>query len=88
MNNLDGWTCTIFRNESAIRSSDLILDAELAIDEAGPEYEIGPDGMLTYVWCSKIRSTNPGYCYQMAGWCKVGWSADGKKRLLQKRVGE
>lgn len=44
MNGLDGWTCTIFRNESPTLSSDLILDAEKAIPELG--YDIGPDGLL------------------------------------------
>src|SRR5690606_23529170 len=50
MNGLDGWTCTIFRNESSIRSSDLILEAELFL--AGET--CGPDGLLTYVWDKKI----------------------------------
>src|SRR5262245_54266677 len=66
MNKLDGWTCTIFRNESARLSSELILDAELAIAEYG--YDCGPDGLLTYVWDSRVRSTNPGYCFIKAGW--------------------
>ena len=81
-NGLDGWTCTIFRNESTTRSSDLILDAELAIAEFG--CDIGPDGLLTYVWDKKIRSDNPGYCFKMAGWAAIGRSADKKKTLLQK----
>ena len=82
MNNLDGWTCTIFRNESGIQSSDLILDAEKVFAEEG--YDIGPDGLLTYVFDKKIRSSNPGYCFQMAGWKKIGRSADDRKTLLQK----
>lgn len=82
MNGLDGWTCTIFRNESAVRSSDLILDAELAISERG--YVCGPDGLLTYVWDRKVRSTNPGYCFKCAGYVKRGRSADNKKTLLGK----
>lgn len=83
MSGLDGWTCTIFRNESNELSSEMILDAELAIPRLG--YNCGTDGMLTYVWCDRVLSQNPGYCFQMAGWTKTGWSADGKKRLLQKR---
>lgn len=83
MNGLNGWTCTIFRNESPILSSDLILDAERAIPELG--YDVGPDGLLTYVWDSKIRSSNPGYCFKRAGWRRAGRSADGRKTLLQKR---
>ncbi|SRR5258707_903378 len=82
LNNLDGWTCTIFRNEGEILSSVLVLDAEQAIAEAG--YNCGPDGMLTYVWRAKVRSQNPGCCYKKAGWRRIGVSADKKKDLLQK----
>lgn len=87
MNKLDGWTCSIFRNvgrpeTGGALSSDLVLDAERAL--LGSGLGCGPSGMLTYVWCDKVRSTNPGYCYQAVGWRKVGWSVDGKKRLLQK----
>lgn len=82
MNGLNGWTCTIFRNESPILSSLLILDAEKAITECG--YDIGPDGLITYVWDSKIRSVNPGYCFKKAGYRRAGRSADGRKTLLQK----
>lgn len=84
MNGLDGWTCTIFRNESQTRSSDLIIDAERAV--LGSSYGIGPDGFLTYVWDRKVRSTNPGYCFQRAGYRRRGRSADGRKTLLQKLV--
>lgn len=83
MNGLDGWTCTIFRNEGAGLSSELILDAEAAIKEYG--YSCGPDGLLTYVWDKKVRpKQNPGYCFIKAGWNPKGRSADGRKTLLQK----
>lgn len=82
MNGLDGWTCTIFRNESSARSSDLILAAEQALLDSG--HTIGTDGMLTYVFDRKVASANPGYCFKMAGWQAVGRSADGRKTLLQK----
>lgn len=84
MNGLDGWTCTIFRNEGDALSSKLILDAEEAITEFG--YGIGPDGMLTYVWDSKVSSPNPGYCFKRAGWRAISRSADDRKTLLQKRA--
>lgn len=83
MSGLDAWTCTIFRNESSETSSDLILDAERALAALHPN-DCGADGMITYVCVAKVRSSNPGYCFQRAGWRKIGWSADGKKRLLQK----
>jgi hypothetical protein len=82
MNGLDGWTCTIFRNEGNLLSSELILDAEKAIREFG--YDCGPDGLLTYVWDSRIRSSNPGFCFKKAGWKRKGRSADGRKTLLWK----
>ncbi len=80
MNGLDGWTCTIFRNEGPFLSSDLILDAETALEE----YGCGPDGLLTYVWDRRIRSSNPGCCFKAAGWHQRGRSADGRKTLLWK----
>ena len=81
MNDLDGWTCTIFRNESETQSSTLILEAEIML---ASQYDCGPDGMLTYVWDKKVASDNPGYCFKMAGWTPVGRSADSKKTLLWK----
>lgn len=84
MNGLDGWTCTIFRNESPVLSSTLVLAAEPAMAEFG--YNIGPDGMLTYVWDKKVQSSNPGFCFKMAGWRVRGRSADDKKTLLHKAV--
>lgn len=84
MNGRDGWTCTIFRREGGPRASDLILDAELAIAEFG--YDVGPDGLLTYVHDSKVAGSHPGYCFKCAGWNVVGRSADNRKTLLQKLV--
>jgi len=66
MNGLDGWTCTIFRNESDCLSSELVLEAERQL--ASVKGECGPDGMLTYVRDKKVRSVNPGYCFKRAGW--------------------
>jgi hypothetical protein len=84
MNGLDGWTCTIFRNTGPQLSSDLVLAAE---SELLDRYDCGPDGLITYVWDSKVASANPGYCFKCAGWHVTGRSADGRKTLLQKAVG-
>lgn len=81
MNGLDGWTCTIFRNEGAGLSSDLILAAEAELRQ---RHDCGPDGLLTYVWDSRVASRNPGYCFIRAGWRRGGRSADGRKTLLRK----
>jgi hypothetical protein len=82
MNGLDGWTCTIFRNESSVLSSTLILAAEEELLDTG--CSVGPDGLITYVWDDRVKSANPGYCFKRAGWRVTGRSADGKKTLLQK----
>lgn len=66
LNKLDGWTCTFFRNESEALSSTLILEAECELLNSG--LGCGPDGMLTYVWDSKVSSANKGFCYKKAGW--------------------
>jgi hypothetical protein len=58
-----GCNCSIFRNESQRRSSEIILEAEkIAVEKWGelPAY--------TFVDSAKIRSTHPGYCFLMAGW--------------------
>lgn len=81
MNGLDGWTCTIFRNEGPRLSSELILEAE---NELALRHECGPSGFITYVWVAKVQSRNPGYCYLKAGYTKTGLSADRRKILLQK----
>jgi hypothetical protein len=82
MNGLDGWTCTIFRNESEQLSSALVLAAELELVAFGAG--CGPDGMLTYVRDSKIRSSNPGYCFKCAGWAVRGRNKRGDQTLLSK----
>lgn len=87
-NGLDGWTCTIFRNESDVRSSDLILEAEAMLAD---RFDCGPSGLITYVWSAKVKSKNPGFCFRKAGWSRTGVSADGRKLLFQKpfaRAGE
>ena len=81
MNGLDGWTCTIFRNESGLLSSTMILAAERALAAL---HACGPSGFITYVWDSRVLSVNPGACFKHAGWTPTGRSADRKKTLLQK----
>ena len=81
-NKLDGWTCTIFRNESSVQSSELILEAETLLEQTG--LGCGPDGLITYVWDSKLKSVNPGYRFKLAGWKRTGKSADKRKTLLTK----
>lgn len=67
-----GVNCAVFRNESPVLSSTLILEAE---QHAWARW---PDARLyTYINASAIRSTNPGYCYQQAGWQRCGTTKGG-----------
>lgn len=61
-----GVNCAVFRNESETLSSKLILDAELMAWNRWPG-----ETLYTYVNSKKIESTNPGYCFLMAGWKKL-----------------
>jgi hypothetical protein len=81
-NGLDGWTCTVFRNIGPELSSALILAAEeLLVSTIG---DCGPSGLLTYVHRRKVKSPNPGYCFKVAGYRRIGRSKDGRKDLLSK----
>jgi hypothetical protein len=73
-----GYNCAIFRNESPRRSSEIILEAErFAVEKwgSGPAY--------TFVDSREIRSTQPGYCFLMAGW-DYQRDAQGKPLLTTK----
>jgi hypothetical protein len=75
-----GYNCAIFRNESARRSSEIILEAEqFAVAKWGP------GRAYTYVNPKKIRSSNPGYCFKRAGWTQIGFSQGGMV-LLEKTL--
>lgn len=59
--------CAIFRNEGAGLSSDLIR-AAMAIGWA----QWPGERFYTYVNPRRVRSRNPGYCFQVAGWRRCG----------------
>ena len=65
--NQEGVNCAIFRNESEILSSTLILEAEQLAWRRWPGQRL-----YTYVNPGAIRGTNPGYCFMMAGWRPAG----------------
>ena len=69
----DGVYCALFRNEGPHLSSDLIREADgLAWERwTHPRH-------FTYVDPDEVQSTNPGYCFLMAGWRRAGWSKSGK----------
>jgi len=67
-----GINCAIFRNEGKILSSSLITEAVKLAWIRWPR-----ERLYTYVNSKKIKSTNPGYCFQMAGWKKCGFTKGG-----------
>lgn len=74
----DGVNCSVFRNEGHALSSDLVREAcELAWRRWPGER------LYTYVNPQKIRSTNPGYCFQRAGFIPCGISR-GKLVILER----
>lgn len=62
-----GVNCAVFRNESSVLSSLLILEAERFAWGVWPQ-----ERLYTYVNPFKIKSTNPGYCFIKAGWHRTG----------------
>ena len=68
----DGINCAVFRNESTRRSSDLIRQADWIADVLWPHRR-----HYTYVNPKKIASTNPGFCFLMAGWRRCGRTKGG-----------
>jgi hypothetical protein len=88
MDKLRAIECTMFRNESAARSSDLIREAvELLSSELAREYlklEAPQDCMLITGVSSnatiarRSKKNLPGHCYRMAGWIDFPHSIKGK----------
>ena len=79
----NGVYCQTFRNESLSLSSNLILDAE------GWAWERWPGKMLyTYVNPKRTRSTNPGYCFKIAGWKATGHTTSRGLLVLEKYPGK
>lgn len=74
-----GVNCAVFRNESDILSSLLILEAEVLAWQRWPG-----ERLYTYVNASKVKSINPGYCFKMAGWSVCGITQVKKLCILEK----
>lgn len=62
-----------------MRSSELII---AAVDIARALWPL--ERLYTYVNARKIRSTNPGYCFQCAGWTLVR-DGSGRPKLTKRR---
>jgi len=74
-----GVNCSVFRNEGPILSSKLILEAEQWAWDRWPGQRL-----YTYVNAKKIKSSNPGYCFKMAGWKVCGITKVNKLVILEK----
>ena len=78
LNDQRGVECTLFRNEGMTLSSEMIKEACRWAWQRWPE-----ERLFTYVRDSAIRSTNPGYCFQVAGWQKCGRNKFGNLTILE-----
>jgi hypothetical protein len=73
-----GVNCAIFRNEGAGQSSALILAAMVIAWARWPGQRL-----YTYVNPRRVRSANPGYCFQRAGWRRCGITKTRKLLILE-----
>lgn len=76
----EGVNCAIFRNEGAGLSSDLIQSAMHLGWRRRPSHRF-----YTYVNPKKIRSSNPGFCFKVAGWRACGITKTRKYLILEYR---
>lgn len=76
----NGFNNTLFHRSERCPylASDVVLAAERAVVE-----HWGANRAYTYVDPEKVVSDNPGYCYKVAGWKRIGISKTGKP-LLEK----
>ena len=74
-----GINCAVFRNESKIRSSVLLNEAEEIAQKRWPG-----ERLFTYVNARKIKSVNPGYCFKVNGWRQCGITKAKKLIILEK----
>lgn len=73
----NGVECTIFRNECAGLSSELIKEAVRMARKEWPD-----ERLFTYIDSRKIKSTNPGFCFKRAGWEQVDVISKKKKLIM------
>jgi hypothetical protein len=67
-----GINCAVFRNEGSERSSDLIRQADQIADVVWSDRR-----HYTYINPARLRSTNPGFCFRVAGWTRCGVTRSG-----------
>ena len=74
-----GVCCAAFRNEGGELSSRLILEAEQLAWGRWPG-----ERLYTHVNQRRVRSTNPGYCFLVAGWRRCGVTKRNGLLILEK----
>lgn len=73
---LDAWVCSLFRNEGAGLSSELITEAVAATHAVWGKPPA--NGFVTFVNADKTRrKRDPGRCFRKAGWRESGTSEGG-----------
>jgi hypothetical protein len=75
-----GVNCAVFRNESPVRASVLILAAEEWAAKKWPG-----ERFYTYVNPKKVKGTCPGYCFRRARWKHCGETKGGLLIFCKKR---
>jgi hypothetical protein len=76
-----GINCAAFRNESSLRSADLIRQACAIAAHCWPDRRY-----YTYVDSEAVRSGLPGGCFIFAGWKYVRWQGHRAKTLTGKFI--
>ena len=76
------WVNSLFRNEGGTLSSTLIREAVAATRWVWPD--VPPLGLITFVDTAKTKpKRDPGYCYLMAGFRRVGMTKVNRLVALQ-----
>lgn len=76
--------CTLFRNETSAKSSELILEACFALQSWEHAIDVAwPDGAITGIKSSattrgRSKSSLPGQCYRVAGWIPLEHNSSAK----------
>ena len=79
----DAMVCTLFRNEGAHLSSDLVRDALAATRWRWPE--VPETGLVTFIDPRKVKpKAHPGYCFRVVGFKEIGRT---KKGLIVLGIG-
>lgn len=75
------WENPLFRKEGGGLASEMILHAVAHTRYRWPS--VPALGMITFIDPDALPGTNPGYCYLMAGFRRVGWTTERKRLVLQ-----